>query len=230
MGMNRQAMVARDWGLSTRWRAWGVSLAVPAFFTAHFAAMLMALMIGVGMHGCAPAKTNRINLPPPEQSTTLGPGDTFELFIVGEEKIPTTYTVSPDGTVDFPFIHRQKVQGLEPQQVVDLVRDQLIAKAILVDPSVMISVKEYRSKIVNVLGQVTKPGTFPLVPGFTLVQAISKAGGPSPIADLDSVTLIRTTKGQRRTLRLSLRSITEGRSPDIPLQAGDVITVAERVF
>jgi len=180
--------------------------------------------------GCRPAQTNRINLPPPVESTTIGPGDSFELFIVGEENIPTTYTVSPDGTVDFPYIHRQRVVGLEPQEVVDLVRKELIEGGFLTDPSVMISVKEYRSKVVNVLGQVKKPGTFPLVPGITLVQAISQAGGPNSIADLDSVRLTRTTNGKRRTIRISLDAITEGRSPDIPLQSGDVITVGERVF
>lgn len=180
--------------------------------------------------GCSPTRTNRINLPPPVESTTIGPGDSFELFIVGEDKIPTSYTVSPDGTVDFPYIHRHKVSGLEPQEVVDLVREQLVSGGFLTDPSVMISVKEYRSKVVNVLGQVNKPGTFPLVPGITLVQAISQAGGPNSIADTNAITLTRTTSGKRRSLRISLRSITEGRSPDIPLQSGDVITVAERVF
>jgi len=179
---------------------------------------------------CGSPQTNRINLPPPVESTTIGPGDTFDLHIVGEEKIPTSYTVSPDGTVDFPYIHRQRVAGLEPQQLVDLVREQLMERGILTDPSVMVSVKEYRSKFVNILGQVKSPGTFPLLPGITLVQAISQAGGPSPIADSDNVRLTRTTSGERRTLRISLRSITEGRSPDIPLQSGDVITVAERVF
>lgn len=192
-----------------------------------FSLMVGCLLI---LTACSPTRTNRINLPPPVESTTIGPGDSFELHIVGEEEIPTSYTVSPDGTVDFPYIHRHKVAGMEPQQVVDLVRKELIAGGFLTDPSVMISVKDYRSKMVNVLGQVNKPGTFPLVPGITLVQAISQAGGPNSIADLDNVRLTRTTNGKRRTIRLSLKSITEGRSPDIPLQSGDVITVAERVF
>ena len=138
--------------------------------------------------------------------------------------------MSPDGTVDFPYVHRIQVAGLEPQMVVDLLRKKLIDDQFLSDPSVMISVKEYRSKFVNVLGQVKSPGTFSLVPGFTLVQAISKAGGMSSIADRNNVTLTRTTGKQRRTMRLSIDSITEGRSSDIPLQSGDVITVGERVF
>jgi protein involved in polysaccharide export with SLBB domain len=180
--------------------------------------------------GCARPQTNRIELPPPVQATTLGPGDIFELFVVNEDKLPTTYTVSPDGTVDFPYVHRLQVAGLEPQQVVDVVRQKLIDEQYFKDPSVMISVKEYKSKYVNVLGQVKNPGTFSLVPGFTLVQAVSKAGGVNSIADLNNITLTRSTNKQRRTLRVSLESITEGRSPDIPLQAGDVITVGERVF
>jgi polysaccharide export outer membrane protein len=173
---------------------------------------------------------NRVNLPPPTESTTIGPGDSFDLYVVGEEKIPTAYTVSPDGTVDFPYIHRKKVAGLEPQEVVDLVRDALIKGNFLTDPSVMIGVKEYRSKVVNVLGQVNKPGTFPLVPGITLVQAISQAGGPNSIADVNHVMLTRTTGGKLRTIRVSLEAITEGRSPDIPMQSGDVVTIGERVF
>lgn len=179
---------------------------------------------------CSPPATNRVNLPPPVESTTIGPGDVIEMNVVGEDKLPTTYTVAPDGTVDFPYIHRQKVVGLEPQEVVDLVRAKLVEGGFLTDPSVVIAVKEYRSKVVNVLGQVNKPGTFPLVPGITLVQAISQAGGPNSIADLNNVTLTRSTDKKRQSLRISLEAITEGRSPDIPLQAGDVISVGERVF
>jgi len=190
-------------------------------------AALLVLLVGFA---CSSPQTNRVELPAPVESTTLGPGDVFELHIVNEEKLPTTYTVSPDGTVDFPYVHRIQVAGLEPQMVVDLLRKKLIDDQFLSDPSVMISVKEYRSKFVNVLGQVKSPGTFSLVPGFTLVQAISKAGGMSSIADRNNVTLTRTTGKQRRTMRLSIDSITEGRSSDIPLQSGDVITVGGRVF
>jgi len=188
------------------------------------------LLLTLGTSACSSTQTNRVELPAPVESTTLGPGDLFELHIVNEEKLPTAYTVSPDGSVDFPYIHRIQVAGLEPQQVVDVVRQKLIDEQFLTNPSVMISVKEYRSKFVIVLGQVKTSGAFPLIPGITLVQAISKAGGLSSIADKNNVTLTRTTAKQRKTIRLSIESITEGRSSDIPLQAGDVITVGERVF
>ena len=195
----------------------------------HVTSLLLTLA-ALCFCACIPQQTNTLTLPAPEQSTTLGPGDVFELNIVGEDKLPTNYAVSPDGSVDFPFVHRLQIAGLEPQQVVDLVRQKLIAGAFFNDPSVMVSVKEYKSKIVNVLGQVKSPGSFSLVPGFTLVQAISRAGGPTGIADLNGILITRTTNKARVTIRISLQSITEGRSADILLQAGDVVTVADRVF
>jgi polysaccharide export outer membrane protein len=152
------------------------------------------------------------------------------LTIVGEEKLPKEFRVSPDGTVDFPYIHRHTVAGLEPQQIVDLVRAKFIEGNILRDPSVAIDVKEYNSKRVVVLGQVQKPGSFPLTPGFTLIQAISQAGGFNSIANRDRINLIRRTAGQSRTIVLSVDAITDGTLPDIPLQAGDTIFVIERIF
>jgi polysaccharide export outer membrane protein len=180
--------------------------------------------------GCGGRPKSRVNLPPPAESTTIGAGDVFVLTIVGEEKLPKEYRVSPDGSVDFPYIHRQQVAGLEPQAVVDLVRTKLIAADILRDPSVAIDVKEYNSKRVVVLGQVQKPGSFPLTPGFTLIQAVSMAGGFNTIANRDRVTLTRKMGEQTRTLVLSVDAITDGTLPDIPLQAGDTIFVGERIF
>jgi polysaccharide export outer membrane protein len=173
---------------------------------------------------------SRLKLTPPVQSTTLGPGDVFTLDVVGEKDLPREFQVASDGTVDFPYVHRLQVEGLEPQELARTVREQLIEKRILTDPSVIVSVKEYNSKRVTVLGEVRKPGSFPLTTGMTLVQAISDAGGLSAIANGERVNLTRKDKGSTTTVVLSFDSITAGKSPDIPLQAGDQIFVNERVF
>jgi polysaccharide export outer membrane protein len=191
--------------------------------------ILLAALLAV--LGCAGRPKSRVNLPPPVESTTIGAGDVFVLSIVGEDKLPKEFRVSPDGTVDLPYIHRVQVAGLEPQEIVDLVRKKLMQADILRDPSVAIDIKEYNSKRVVVLGQVQKPGSFPLTPGFTLIQAISQAGGFNAIANRDRISLTRkTAAGQTRTIVLSVDAITEGTLPDIPLQAGDTIYVIERIF
>lgn len=171
-----------------------------------------------------------MDLEPPSEHTTLGPGDIFNLEIVGEKDLPTEYQVASDGTVTVPYIHGVEVAGLEPQEVATLVRERLMERKILTDPSVVVTVKEYRSKRVTLLGQVQKPGSFPLAPGMTLLQAISLAGGMTSIAQASRVNLTRKTKNGTRTVVVNVEEIYEGRASDIPLQAGDSVYVRERIF
>lgn len=190
----------------------------------------MLLLLGLTA-GCGSAPDNRrINLPPPIEKPTVGPGDVFTMEIVGERELPKEYQVASDGTVDVPYLPALPVAGLEPQEIARLVRKSLIDKKILVDPSVIVQVKEYNSRRVTVMGQVAKPGTFPFTPGLTLVQALSQAGGLTGIANQGKVNLTRRVPGGSRTVVLNVSSIMEGRSADIPLQSGDRIFVHERIF
>jgi polysaccharide export outer membrane protein len=206
-------------------------LLAPVRRAIELAPLLLCAWLAALCFGCGPKVDNsRVKLPQPVESTTLGPGDLFTLEVVGEKDLPKDFQVASDGTVDFPYVHRIEVQGMEPQELARTVRDRLIQLRILTDPSVIVSVKEYNSKRVTVLGEVKKPGSFPLRPGMTLVQAISDAGGLSAIANGDRVNLTRKEKGSATTVVLSFDSITSGKSPDIPLQAGDQVFVNERVF
>ena len=181
--------------------------------------------------GCGGGNNNaRLNLPPPTEKSTVGPGDLFTMEIVGEQGLPKEYQVASDGSVDLPYLHTVPVAGLEPQEIARLVRKLLIEKGFLSDPSVVVQVKEYNSRRITIMGQVAKPGTFPYSVGLTLLQAISQAGGPTGIANIDRVTLIRRVEGGSRNVVLSIGSIMEGRSADIPLQSGDRIFVHERLF
>lgn len=164
------------------------------------------------------------------RNTTLGPGDVFRMEIVGEKDLPTEFQVAADGSVSFPYIHELDVAGLEPQMLAKKIREKLIAEDILTDPSVVVTVTEYRSKTVTVLGQVQKPGSFALAPGMTLLQAVSMAGGFTSIAQKNRVNLTRVTEGKAATVIVNMELIYEGSSDDILLQSGDSIYVNERVF
>lgn len=190
-----------------------------------------ACLFGAGW-GCSRQRGSREpDLPEPTEQSVLGPGDVFTLEIVGEKDLPTEYQVAGDGSVDLPYVHTLKVAGLEAAGVARLVRERLIAAKILTDPSVVVQVKEYHSRRVTLLGQVAKPGSFPLTPGLTLIQAVSLAGGLTAIADSDRVNLTRRlSNGSTRTVVLSVDAITEGESKDVRLQAGDQIYVHERLF
>lgn len=171
------------------------------------------------------------NLPTPEPSTSVGPGDVFEVHVVGEKELPTEYRVQPDGTIDFPYVKRLAVAGLEPQEIVLRLKAKLVEAKILSDPQISLSVKQYNSKRISIIGQVTKPGSVSWTESVKLVDAISQAGWFTPLADSNHVILTRYKKGGGTvTVLVSVDAITDGKQPDIPLQAGDTIKVEQRVF
>lgn len=178
--------------------------------------------------GCNAGMPRPLALPPPVDLATLGPGDVFEVHIVGEEKLPTAFTVAPDGTADLPYVHRISVAGLEPQQVADKVRLQLISGEILHDPSVSVSLKDGNSKRVEILGEVQKPGSFPLQSGMTLLRAISLSGGFSAMANTGRITIRRRVGVGTKAASVSVDDIMQNRIPDPFLQAGDSVNVEPR--
>ena len=181
--------------------------------------------------GCARSHPGPPKLPTPTPSTSVGPGDVFEVSVLGEKDLPKEYRVQPDGTVDFPYLDRLTVSGLEPQQVEELIKQQFVAKKILVDPQVTLVVKQYNSRKVSVIGSVQKPGNLPWTEGMKLVDAISLAGGFTSIADADHVRLTRLVGPNKTvTATVSVDDITDGKLQDIPLQAGDTVKVDQRVF
>ncbi|HYQ25837.1 MAG TPA: polysaccharide biosynthesis/export family protein [Polyangiaceae bacterium] len=196
----------------------------------RFIHVWLCLLLGLAAACASSAGEHPSNLAPPTERSVLGPGDTFTLEIVGEKDLPHEYQVASDGTVDFPYVHTLKVADLEAQQVARLVRERLIAEKVLSDPSVVVQVKEYASRHVTVLGQVAKPGSYPLLPGMSLIQAISQAGGLTAVASGTHVSLTRKTSKGQQTVEVNVEGISEGRAPDVPLQAGDQIYVRERIF
>jgi protein involved in polysaccharide export with SLBB domain len=191
----------------------------------------VALVVLVTMvTACAGSTPRPLDLPPPQEVTTLGPGDVFELHIVGEEKLPTTFTVAPDGTVDLPYLHRVKALGLEPQQLAERVRTMLVENEIHVAPSVSVSLKELNSKRIEILGEIQKPGSLPMVSGMTLLRAISLAGGFSAMANRSRVMIRRLVGTGTKAATVSVEDIMANRIPDPLLQAGDSINIDQRIF
>jgi protein involved in polysaccharide export with SLBB domain len=171
------------------------------------------------------------NLPTPTPSTTVGPGDVFEVSVLGEKDLPKEFRIQPDGSVDFPYVDRLQVAGLEPQQIEELIKAQLVEKKILVQPQVTLVVKQYNSKKISVIGAVQKPGSLPWSEGIKLVDAISLSGGFSSLADADHVRITRLVGGGKTvTATVSVDDITDGKMSDLLLQAGDTIKVDQRVF
>jgi polysaccharide export outer membrane protein len=194
----------------------------------RFFAALVAVSV---LASCNAAPPRPVKLPAPNEVFTVGPGDVFEVYVYEEPSLSRAYKVAPNGTIDFPLIGTLEVDGKEPQQVAELLKQRLRDGKILKNPFVSVLVKEVNSKKVAVFGQVQKPGQFPMTDGLTVVQAISLAGGFTQTADPDRVSLTRKISKEKAVrVMFSVQAITEGKTNDVPLQAGDTIFVGERSF
>jgi protein involved in polysaccharide export with SLBB domain len=192
-----------------------------------FAAIFLFTVLGCTSSSPPPPA----HLPAPVTSTTIGVGDLFLVQLVGEKDLPSEFRVAPDGTIDYPYVGRVKVVGLEPQEIVDLLRTRLIDGKFLTNPQMSLMVKEYVSKKVTIIGQVGKPGSIAWTEGMKLVDALSASGWFTPMADSNHVILTRALPPNRSvTAIVSVDAITDGAQADIPLQAGDTIKVEARVF
>jgi protein involved in polysaccharide export with SLBB domain len=166
----------------------------------------------------------------PAEDTSLGPGDVFEVRVFGEKELTGKYQVGPDGSIRFPFLGTLAVGGKEADEVAKEISTKLKEGNFLLDPHVSVFVEQTNSKRISVLGAVAKPGTFPIIPGMTVVQAVSNAGGFTPLASKDDTVVTRRVKGKLERYRIAVTQVTRGDAEDFPLRSGDIVFVPERVF
>jgi polysaccharide biosynthesis/export protein VpsN len=164
----------------------------------------------------------------PEES--LGVDDVFEVRVAGEEDMTGLFRVTADGTIDFPYVGRLNVVSLRSGDVQKLIAERLKTEKILVSPQVVVTVKEWNSRKVAVLGQVNKPGSVVYFPRMTIVDAIAAAGGFTGIAAKNNVRVRREQKGGVMSKSYPVADISEGRAGNVYILPGDVLVVDERIF
>ena len=162
--------------------------------------------------------------------TTMGAGDVFTVRVFNEPDLTNDYRVDSDGTIDYPLIGKVKVEGKRPTQIGAEIAFRLRDGQFLRSPQVSIFVKEYNSKTIQVLGQVQKPGRFPYYDNMSAVEALSLAGGFTPLAWRDRTTLTRTHDGSQTTQEIQLGEMVSGRVRNVVLKPGDRLNVPERPF
>lgn len=166
----------------------------------------------------------------------IGPRDVITVVVFNEAALSGDFRVGEDGMVDFAYLGRVEVAGMQPSQVSELLRrglgertpDNPTGHDVLRDPTVRVEVREVNSRRVSVFGQVQHPGVFPHQQCLTLTQAISLAGGFTAVAEKNQVRVTRRDRGgSRRTFVLRVEDIAEGRAPDFEIEPDDVIFVPE---
>lgn len=188
-------------------------------------AILLVMMAGCG----STARVVSDHTVPPVADTTLGVGDAFDVRVFGETDLSGTHRVSAQGTITFPLAGEIQVEGLDPTTVAERIAVRL-REGILRNPQVTVFVKDQTSKKVMILGQVSKPGTFTYTPSMSVVEAITVAGGFTPMAAKNGTTITRNEQGKKITLRVPVEDIGVGKAKNVYVRPGDIISVPERLF
>lgn len=157
----------------------------------------------------------------------IGPDDVMTVVVWKEQDLSGDFTVRPDGKISMPLINDIAVAGLTPEQLRGRVTEA--AAKFIEDPTVTIVVKEINSRKVFVMGQVAKPGPYPLIGPARVVQILATAGGLLEYANEENISIVRTEKGRQSSYRFNYKDFTRGKNLDqnIELKPGDQIIVPE---
>lgn len=123
----------------------------------------------------------------------VGPNDVLAIKVIDEPQMSGTYIVRVDGTFTFPLLGRLQAAGLSLQAIEDSVRERL-AKGFLKDPQVGVSVDQYRSQQILMMGEVRQPGILQFTGSMTVIEALARAGSVTERAGTE-VMIIRSANG-----------------------------------
>ena len=163
----------------------------------------------------------------------LQPSDLLSVQVFQEEDLKREVRVSQEYSITLPLIGKVDVKGKSVRQAESLIRD-LYDKDYLVNPQVNVVVIEYAKRSMNVIGSVNQPGAvlFPQEQGLTLLDAISRAGGFSRLADRKRIKLTRTNSdGRAETYIINADDLISGSSSNSwLLLVNDIVFVPERIL
>ena len=167
---------------------------------------------------------------PPRCPLTLGPEDVVTIRVFDEEQLSGDYQADTNGIINFHHIGRIDIRGKTNTSLADDIATRLREGDLILNPQVSVVIKEHASARIVVDGQVARPGNFPFRTGLTILEAISAAGGMTPMANRRDVRLTRNTGDGTASMTVPVRAMYEGRQPDIALCPGDSIYVTQSVL
>jgi polysaccharide export outer membrane protein len=160
-----------------------------------------------------------------DPSYVIGPQDVLDISVWKESELSRTVPVRPDGRISLPLLSDVQAAGLTPTQLAAHITQGLTE--FIADPEVTVIVTTINSQRVYIVGEVMRPGTYPLLPGMTVLQALSSAGGFTQFANTKNIYVLRQENGKQVKFPFNFKDAVKGKKPEqnIGLKTGDTIII-----
>jgi polysaccharide export outer membrane protein len=162
----------------------------------------------------------------------IGPGDTVQIFVWRNPELTATVPVRPDGKISTPLDEDMVAVGKTPSQ---LARDiEKVLSEYVRSPTVNVIVTQPVGAIsqVQIIGQVTKPGSVPYRAGMKVLDAVLAVGGLTQFAAGNRAKVVRTVGDRKEQIKVKLDALVNkgDMSQNLDLRPGDVLVVPESIF
>jgi polysaccharide export outer membrane protein len=175
----------------------------------------------------APAQAPATGMPTANDATyVIGANDELNVSVWEQPELSRAVPVRPDGMISLPLVNDIQAAGKTPMQLMNALIEKYATLGVK-SPLVTVTVTAIKSQFIYILGAVGHAGTFPLVPGMTVVQAIASAGGLTLFAHQNKIEIRRNENGQTVRLAFNYKEVMKGVHPeqDIVLKPNDTIFV-----
>ena len=156
----------------------------------------------------------------------MGPNDVIDINVIGFADLNRRVKVSAEGKITLPYLGEIDVNNLTKSEL-EKKLTALIEEKYMQNPQVTVTIAEYQSRKVFLVGAVNKSGPYELTGRLTLLKLISQAGGLTPAAGEEIVIMRQLPDGTKTSLHISVDDLILKGDPslDIPLQPDDIISI-----
>jgi len=158
-------------------------------------------------------------------SYLIGPTDVLRVHVWKEAELTVDVTVMPDGKISFPLIGEIQAAGRNVTELKKAITEKL--QNFVTAPEVTVIVQQSLSRRFYTHGKLNSPGPYPLLPGMTVLQAISTAGGFTEWADEKNILIVRKEGAKEVQIRFNYKEYVSGKNleQNILLKPNDTIVV-----
>jgi polysaccharide export outer membrane protein len=155
----------------------------------------------------------------------IGAQDVLDVSVWKEPDLSRQVPVRPDGKISLPLLNDVQAAGLTPTELAAQITTGL--DKFVTSPQVTVIVSQINSQRIYILGEVSHVGAYVLLPGMTVLQALSNAGGFTPFSNLKSIYVLRQENGKPQKYFFNYKEVVSGKKAEqnIELKAGDTIVV-----